>query len=64
MRGQYTGETGTILGNPIVVPAVLLAPVGEGQEMAVEERLAYIYQVDLDGEDDTVHLMEADLEAV
>ena len=64
VRGQYTGETGTIFGDPIEVPAVLPAPGNDDQEIAGEERLGYFYRVDLEGEDDTVQLMEADLGAV
>ena len=61
--GEYAGRTGAIFGNPSRVFGVPYTPVAEGQEIAGEEAGSFLYQVDLDGTDETVPVIEADLEA-
>ena len=61
IRGQYTGQTGTIAGRPERIPFALPTVVGEGQELTGEEKVSYIYQVDLDHSDWTVSVAELEL---
>ena len=63
VAGEYAGQTGTVFANPNIVRSAL-APVGEGQDIAGEERLSYIYEVDLDKSDEPVMIPESDLNAI
>ena len=63
IAGEHKGKTGAIFGSPTKVFAAPYLPVAEGQEIAGDEAVSFLYQVDLDGTDDTVPATEADLEA-
>ena len=61
VEGQYAGQTGTIWGKPTSIGAVLMAPISEGEDISGEEKVTFLYQVDLDESDDLVRLMESSI---
>ena len=65
IAGDHRGKTGTIFGNPTTTLEAGLpqTSVAEGQEVATDALTFVEYQVDLDW-DETVSVMESDLEAI
>ena len=63
IAGEHEGKMGIIFGSPTKGVAVVPTRVAEGQEVVGEEAVTFSYEVDVGSSDETIWVLESELEA-